>query len=428
MLVNRGETHNQVNTRLVPVGRQELLDEFRSDPEGIFQRADEYEIPHDQFIRAYSPPTQEFPGSAVDFLLFNEGIRMVNTFDLPSTRVRDLPEIDPVGGVTDPMGKAVVAFLDESYNRTLHTGIRAANVSSLTAGGAWRPYFDEMPERTPDIAPGFNFLDITAFTRSISEEDYRIPEWKNRKSEQVLQEIAEGTEPKLFEITRNVRTARMRNYRGGIEMTDSFMNDNQTRAADITNAVEEIGIGHRIELLTQAGKQIKDNLPSGNVYDAKGAILGSTDPAAGTLIYPHWITFLKQFRSAYAANVTVGLPDAITALELMSMQGTQMGQSGGSITYGQWAMVPNTNIRNLNGDNAAMSYGYIDDETGTGFEENHLYSWQRDRGIIYVQQTGMDQDEMERVPGPRKVRRWLGTKSTMAVRDPEAIRDIDFGA
>ena len=234
-----------------------------------------------------------------------------------------------------------------------------------------------------------------------------------------MQEIAEGTEPKLFEITRADTEIAMRNYRAGIEATDEFLNDSQTRASDITNAIEEIAIGHRIALLLQVAKLLKDSVPANNTY-ASANVHGITH-VTGQMDYPNWTVFMKEFGNAYIPNVTIGNKTAITSLELMSMTAGDQ-----NITFGSWTMVPNTNIRSLNGDITSMDYGWIDDDTATGLTATELITFARPTTAVYVQQRGMDQDEMERVPGPRKTRRWLGTKSTFGIRDANGLRRITF--
>ena len=410
--------------RVIPTTRDDFLDEWRSDPQAVFQKADEADLVFDSYCRARAPATRESPGSLMEYILYNEGIRMVDTIDLPSSPAAILPDFDRYRNEDDkldPIARVLIGYWDECYNKTLFTGERnSAALSTLTTGGPWRPRYDEMPIRSPEIAPGFNFLDAVAYTRRIREDKYRVPQWNNDKGEQIMQEVAEGTEPKLFEITRSDTEYSMRNYRAGIEVTDSFIRNSQTRAADITNAIEEIAIGHRIALLTQVGRAIVDNREDDHKYTASGSISGATH-VAGQLQYPFWTTYLKEWGNTYMPNITIGNKRAITELELMSMTGGDQ-----NITYGSWSMIPNTNIRNLNGNISQMSYGYIDDDTNTNFTNTELWTFPRETTLVYVQRMGMDQDETERVGGPRKTRRWLGTQSLFAIRDKMGIRSIAF--
>ena len=417
-MLNHDEARER--TMVQPVSRDAFLAEWRDDPKAIFERADEAELDLHAFGSVRAPATIESPGSTWEWLLFNEGVRMADTFAVPSTRMVNLPAIDPPAGQDpEPMARAMNAYWDECYTRTVFTGQRAAqSLSTQTVGGPWRPRYDEAPIRAPQIAPGFDFMELVAFSRTISEDRYRIPQWRNRQAEQIMQEVAEGTEPKLFEITRDETEVAMRNYRAGIEATDSFLNDNQTRAMDITNAIEEIAIGHRIALLNAVCKLLNDSVPSGNVYTS-GNVHGITHES-GQMDYPNWNVFLKRFGNAYIPNTTIGNSTAITSLELMSMSAGDQ-----NISFGNWSMVPNSNIRNLNGDFTQMNYGWVDDSS-IGFTNTKLITFQRETTIVYVQRRGMDQDEMERVPGPRKTRRWLGTQSTFGLRDANGLRQINF--
>ena len=406
--------------RLIEPGtRQALAEEWRSDPQAVIDKAEEADLTLEGYANARAPACPESPGSAMEFLLYNQGIRMTDTLDVPSTLGSDLPNVDPIGVPAEPAARALMGYWDEVYRGALITGYRAtASASALTAGGAWRPYYDEAPVRSPQIAPGFNFLEVVAYTRGIREDKFRVRRWTNATNEQKMQNVAEGTEPKLFEMTRASDDVTLQNYRAAVEWTDDFINDPQTRAADITNAIEEIGIGHRAMLLEDLGKLVHDSRPSGNEYTATGTIAGQTH-TAGELSYPFWVTYLKLFGNAYIPNVTLGSPVSITNLELMSMQ------RGNAITYGSWSMVPNTNIRNLNGDLTEMNYGYISG-SNTGFSDTELFTFQREVCLVFVMQMGMNQDELERVAGPRKTRRWLGAKSAFAASDPSSIRSISY--
>ena len=265
---------------------------------------------------------------------------------------------------------------------------------------------------------------IVAFSRTIREDTYRIPEWKNAPTERDMQAIAEGTEPRLMELTRSTRSVTLEHYRAGISATDDFLNDSQTRASDITNAVEEIAIQHRIALLAQLGRLIHDSVPSGNNYTTSGKTIRGQTPTAGQLDYPWWTAFLKEFGDAYTPSVTLGNKTAITNLELMPMQSVVGGS--GAITYGSWTLVPNTNIENLNGNITQMAYGYIPSDALTLFGDTELFTFDRATTLIFIQQSGMEQDETERRGGPRLTIRWLGRKSRFAVRDPQGIWRIGY--
>ena len=408
--------------RVIPGTRDEFLEEWRSDPQGILDKANEANLTLEGYADVRAPATQESPGSAMEWLLYNEGIRMTDTHKVPSTPGADLPDIAPKdGNVTEPLARALIGYWDEVYTDALLSGKRAtAAVSSLTKQGGWRPIYMDGPVRSPNIAAGFNFLDVVAYSRTIADDTYRVRQWNNDSGEQKFQKVAEGTEPKLFEITRSTEDTNLNNYRVGIEWTDSFINNSQTRASDITNAIEEVAIGHRIELLGDLGKLIVDSRPSANQYDLTGVTVGGVAHVGGTLQFPHWVAFLKRFGNAYTPNVSIGNINAITTLELMSMTGGDQ-----NITYGSWSMVPNTNIRNLNGDLTEMNYGYISN-TGTGLTNTEIFTFQRETTLVYVQQLGGDQDELERVPGPRKTRRWLGAKAAFAAADKEGIRSVEF--
>ena len=403
---------------ILPTTRDNVLEEWRSDPSAIIDQAREAETPLDAFLTARAGPTQESPGSSSEWLLYNSGIRMVDTFQLPSTPLAGLPNIEE--RATEPVAHLMNAYWDERYNEALMSGHRAANsLAPIESNTVWRPIREESPFRQPQIAPAFDFRNILAFARRIPEDQFRLNKLTNAEGEQMMQVLAEGTEPRLFELARSKELFEMSNYRAGIEATDSFLNDPQVRASDITNAVEEIAIGHRIILLRDAAKLITDRTPSGNNTDSMGTIAG-VPHAAGKVSYAHWTDFMTKFGTAYRGDCALGNPTSITALKLMSIT------DGQNLSLGSWSMLPNSNVEDFNGDMMRLGYGWIDDDTATGFTPNKLWVFQKATTLGYVQRMGMDQDEIERVPGPRKVRRWLGTESLFCIIDDNGMRSFSF--
>ena len=424
MAIKPDELQEQVQdfTPAIPGTRHELLEEWLDDPEGVIEQAREANVPLDSWVEQRAPANAEHRGWATEELLYNQGIRVVDNdrLGILSTRARDLPDIDPVKGQPDPMARLLIGYFDQCYQRTLMTGVRTASLSTQTVNSIWRPISDGLPFRQPQISPSLDFTRLLAFQRRITEDTYRINRWKNASSEQVMQELAEGTEPKLFEITRDSNQLEMSNYRAGIEATDSFLNANQTRASDITNAIEEIAIGHRIALLRALAKLIRDSMPSGNSFDASASSVlgGGIAFTAGKVDYPRWTEFMTKFGSAYQGNTAIGNEASITALKLMSIT------DGDNLSLGSWSMMPNSQIEDLNGDMTRLAYGWIDGVSELAASK--LTVFQRETTAAFIQRMGMDQDEMERVPGPRKTRRWLGTESLFAILDETGIREFDF--
>ena len=403
---------------IIPSTRDVLLQEWDSDPNAVLQKAKECELPLDSYLNARAGPSAESPGSTCEWLLYNQGVRMNDTFDIPSTQMKYLPKF----GETGTRARLMMAYWDERYNDSLLCGTRAVNTLGLIERNTvWREIYEEMPFRMPQIAPAFDFRMILGFARRIRETDYRLNKLTNAKGEQVMQVLAEGTEPRLFEMARTKQLFEMTEYRAGIEATDSFLNDPGVRASDITNAVEEIGIGHRIVLLRTACKLITDKTPSANVTTraSQGAIAGVT-AAAGEIKYPQWVEFMTKFGTAYRGDCVIGNPQAITNFKLMSMT------DGDNLTLSSWASIPGTNTVDFNGDMMDIGYGWVDADSATGFSNNNLWVFQRATTIGYVQRMGMDQDELERDAGPRITRRWLGTESLFCEIDTNGMRRYDF--
>ena len=419
---------------VIPTTRDELLEEWRHDPSAVIQQSEEFEGTLDGFLTERAGPSEESPGSTSEWLLYNEGIRMVDTFNVPSTRMSNLPDIEE--RANDPVAHLMNAYWDERYQEALFTGERAANsLAPIESNTVWRPIREEMPFRQPQIAPAFDFRKILAFARQIPEDQFRLNRMTNAKGEQMMQVIAEGTEPQLFELTRSKDLWEMESFRAGIEATDSFLNDPQVRAADITNAVEEIAIGHRIVLLRKAAKLITgttalSDFPAASAtsrnYTQTGDIAGVSS-SAGKVSYAHFSDFVTHFGTAYKPDCVIGNEKSIVAFKLMSVT------EGDNLTLGSWAMLPNSSVEDFNGDMLSLGYGWIDDpstnQVDTGLtNEFRLFAFQKATTIGFVQRMGMDQDEIERVPGPRKVRRWLGTESLFCRIDPNGVGQYNFNS
>ena len=144
--------------KVIPTDRAAFLEEWRNDPKAVLQKAEENDLSLGGYGDVRAPASQGSPGGTMEWLLYNEGIRMVDHLGIPSSKMANLPKIyAEKGEVTDPLAKAMVAYWDQCYIRTLMTGKRAVDLSNLTVAGGWRPRFDEGPIRSPQISPGFDF-------------------------------------------------------------------------------------------------------------------------------------------------------------------------------------------------------------------------------------------------------------------------------
>lgn len=407
--------------RVEPISRLEFLEEYRGDPKGVFDAAKEAGLSIEAYAEVRAPASAESPGSTLEWLLYQEGIRTNEHKGIPSTRTENLPDLYPdESGHMEPMARVIRGYLDEVYLDTFITGERApASLTTLTPDGGWRPTYYEEPIASPEIMAGFNFLDVCAFSRGITSDKYAVRRLNVTSEERKLRATAEGAEPKLAELTRSKTDTKLVNYRGGFSWTDDFISDRDTRLADLTNAVFMIAEDHRIENLVRLGKVVHDAVPSGNTYTVASNTFGGYTHTANRLEYPYWNAFLKTFGNAYRPNIALGTGPAITALELMSMT------ADGNLTYGSYQQIRGTTVRSLNADGEDMSHGYIS-ETGTDFTNTELFVFPRSKGIVFIFAFNREQDETERFPGAQKTARWFGAKSAFAAYDPASIRNIDF--
>ena len=407
---------------VIPIPREELISEWRSDPGAIIQQAEESEMELAPFLEVRGQPTEEDHGPITERLLEATGIRMEDSprGHIPSTPLSRLPGINP--NPSEPEGHLVNAYLDQRCNDVLLTGERSINsISGLTTNSVWRPYYDEPAFRQPQIAPAFDFRNIIGRFRTISDDQYRLNKRTNAKAEQQMQKAAESTLPDVFVLDREDKAYKLIEYRAGIEATDNFLRGSDVRASDVTNAVEEIAIGHRITLLRDAAMVITTDTPSGNDYAIGTATLAGVPHVAGNLEYPFFVQWLTDFGTAYKCDCIVGNQNSITNLKLMSLS------AGDNLTLGSWATLPNSNIVDFNGGMMDLGFGWIDSDSDTGFKNNKLWGFQKATSLIFVQRRGMNQDETQRDAGMRTMTRWFGTQSRFISMDTNGMRSITFG-
>ena len=126
-----------------PGTRDEFLAEWKHDPTEVFDRAKAAGLALDSYSRVRAPASEHSRGeSTMEWLLYNLGVRMVDTVYAESTPMIHF-DLAPDDGPKDPLVRAMNAYWDECYYRTLWTGKRNASaISTLTSGGPWRPIYD----------------------------------------------------------------------------------------------------------------------------------------------------------------------------------------------------------------------------------------------------------------------------------------------
>ena len=101
---------------------------------------------------------------------------------------------------------------------------------------------------------------------------------------------------------------------------------------------------------------------------------------------------------------------------------------GENLSLGSFAMLPESNIRDLNGDITDLSIGWVDKDNSTNFTVNKLWTCQRETTLGFVQRTGMDQDETVNDPELQTMQRYFSTESLFCIMDTNGMKYYDFNA
>ena len=419
---------DQVIGDVIPISREELITEWREDPIAVVEQAEECGLELEAYLNVRAPASKEHPGPVVEQLLENIGIRMKDTErgKVDSTLVSRLPQLRP--DKSTPESMLVAAFLDQRYNDVLLDGKRALNsLTGLQSSTIWREYYEEAPIRVPQIAPAFDFRNIIGRFRRTNEDLYRINKLTNETSENRMVPTAEGARPPIVKLERSTDQIGLLNDRIGLEASDSFLKGSDVRANDIVDAVDRIALDHRIVILRRAAKLVTDKTPAANNVLANaqgnGGNVNGIAHTAGMVQYPHFLDFISSFGTAYRGNCIIGNRQSINSLKLMSLS------AGQNITFGSVvSFLPNSNFVDFNADMMDLGFGWIDNDSETGFVANKFWAFQRETTLVFVQRMGMDQDEMERDAGRQIMRRWFGTSSNFGIMDTTGMKSYDFNA
>ena len=189
---------------VIPIPRDTLLEQWRSDAPAIIQQAEECGLELNEFLNVRVQDDPQDPRSAcppAHFLLESTGIRMENTGPgrADATLVRNLPDLR--SDSKEPVSLLMNAHLDDVFREVLLSGRRAlAALSNIQAGTLWRPYYDEFPVRVPQIGPDLDYRNVVARTRCTREDIYRINRLENSDDQNLVKVEAEGAEGKIVKL------------------------------------------------------------------------------------------------------------------------------------------------------------------------------------------------------------------------------------
>ena len=405
-----------------PISRDALLAKWRESPRNFVDKAMDLGVSAKAYAERLSPATQDSPGSATEFLLYNEGVAFFDDEWQRATLVKNVPDLVPdlSNKRRDPIVDLVEGLFDEKYHTAKMTGVTTRATgnyqTNLTVGSTWRPRTDDMIRRSPNIAVHFDFRELVAFSEGTNDDIYRTNQWNNPSGEQMMQAYARGTAPKLFEIKRSDNENELIEYRAGIEATVSFLTGNEARMLDWLNAIEEIGIGHRLMLLRLAAKIANDSKVG--TYSTSGRTVGTITAEAGKLQFPFWSQFLKEFGTAYNPNIAIGNKKSITDFEMMSFT------DGQNLTLGSVTNMPGSRYVSLNTSNDNFNFGWVDNVTELA--DNQLTVFDRNRALGHVYRLNYNQDATVTDEELRKVRRYVGTQEGIVLLDKYAIRQMSY--
>lgn len=332
-------------------------------------------------------------------------------------------------------------FQEDTYCRTLQTGAspeelavipvgipantedRLSSLAGLSENTAENPY-DEQPMRlSRQWEPQIDYRRIVARVQNTSRQTVRIPYNTTEEGEvEEMDVVPEGVRPLVVELGYSRETLDFTGYGATLEATDDYLLDNQTTAEAIREEVAKLGMRRRETMFFQIIRMIYDACPSGNVTQLGG----------NELTEESWNLFRKLYEN-YAMNIMLGTSKAITKWENMYF-GVGSAKTVTMDFFARRGTGGSPGV--LNNQPSIPDYGwvtreknkFVDTTTGNGNNGLFLLTFDKRYTVRVWFRRGLAQDEMERVPGERKMRRHLHTDvgHIVPVDGAPSIRRLEF--
>ena len=321
--------------------------------------------------------------------------------------------------------------------RNPETMDRLETLAGLSENTAENPYDEQPMILSKQWEPQIDYRRVVARVQNTSRQTVRIPynttEEGGDDGEINEQDITpEGVAPLVVELGYSRDTLDFNGYGATLIATDDYLLDNQTTAEAIREEVMKLGMRRREALFHELILLVASKVKTARSIDFTSSA-GYTDG----LTQENWNKFRKVYEN-YAMNIMIGGPNSISEWETM-----YFGVGGNqTVTMDFFARKGRgSNPMVLNNQPSIPDYGWINrektlfnsssDTISIGEETNvdadqFLITFDRRHTLRVWFRRGLAQDEMERVPGERKMKRHLHTDVGYIVPDEHSIWMVNW--
>ena len=414
---------------------EQLTDSYFKNPGAYQKLAYERGVSVMELLESRIPPKErsKLGASVVEVMMWHR-----HKVDLIGRGYSGSSPINKVGNFTNDQfnktddAKLFWEFNEDSYCRTLQTGAspqelasapavgrnpesteRLSTISGLQQQTAENPYDEQPMTLSRKWEPQIDYQRIVASVKNTSRTIVRIPYNTTEEGDPEEMDVTpEGVAPLVVELGYDRETLDFTGYGATIIATDEYLLDNQTTAEAIREEVMKLGMRRREALFHSLIVLAAKSVPTSNRY-----YLGGDDQGCSA---EKWNQFRKVYEN-YAMNIMLGNNESVSEWEDMYF-GVDTAKTITMDFFARRGSGSNPSV--LNNQPSIPDYGWVnrektvynsDDVTIAGVQlisadgARFIVTWDRGYGLKVWFRRGLTQDEMERVPGERKMRRHLHT-------------------
>lgn len=427
---------------------QKLTDAYFANDDVYINMARESGVSLTELLESRIPPKERsrLGASVVEVMMWHR-----NKVDLIGRGYSNSSPVNKVGDFTnETFNKSVDAkffweFNEDQYCRTLQTGASPEELASIspdtrnpgetdrlsslaglaenTAENQW----DEQPMiLSKQWQPQIDYRRIVSRVQNTSRRTVRIPYNTTEEDPNEMDVTPEGVAPLVVELGYSRETLNFTGYGATLIATDDYLLDNQTTAEAIREEVMKLGMRRREALFHSLIRLAVEKCQSSNVIDF-GSGIKEND----------WQQFRKKYEN-YAMNTMLGSDLSISQWETMYFGVGQNRQ----VTMDFFARRgTGSNPTQLNNQPAIPDYGWITREktyfnsessvniggVNIGPSRQFLITFDKRHTLRVWFRRGLSQDEMQRVPDERKMKRHLHTDVGYVCPDFHSIWCVHWG-
>ena len=432
---------------------EKLTESYFKNPAPYRKLARKRGVSETELLESRIPPKHrsKIGASVVEVMMWHR-----HKVDLLSRGYSNASPVNEIGDLTsEEFNKTTDAKLywewnEDSFCRTLQMGCspeelaeispdtrnpgdqkdRLATLAGLGANTAENPYDEQPMILSKQWSPQIDYRRIVSRVQNTSRQTVRIP--YNTTEEGDVEEMdvtPEGVAPLVVELGYSRQTLDFTGYGATLIATDDYLLDNQTTAEAIREEVMKLAMRRREALFHSLIIEVYIKRPSANFM-----WLG-TD-TTGEISSAKWNLFRKKYEN-YNMDLMLGTPLAISDWEDMYFgtggdrtvtmeffarrgRGTSPGQLNETPTIPDYGWVSREDTKYVD---TAANIGTVDGAVVPSGRtiERFVITFDRRHTLRVWFRRGLAQDEMERIPGERKMARHFHTDVGYIVPDANGI-------